>query len=253
MVVGAAEGLGRAFSEELARRGKNLVLVDINESKLQNLAGLISEKYAVEVSQYVQDLGEPDAADTLIAAWQKHKCRFMVYNAAYGPVKNFLDNTESELDTYIDVNIRTTQLFIYRILKSAGDTPVGIMFLSSLAGFRGTRQVIPYAGTKAFLWNFAEGCHYEFKDSPHVFGVCCPGATATPNYLATNPGKTLFRPTPESPEKVARYTMNKFGKRVFIIPGLSNRVMHFIFSRILHRNWASGLHNATMKKMYVND
>jgi short-subunit dehydrogenase len=251
MIVGAAEGLGRAFAHELAQRGYNLVLADIQEMKLDKLAQQIRTAHAVKVSTLTIDLADTEAPDILFRAWENEECGFLVYNAAYGPVRDLLGNTEDELSIYIDVNIRTTQLLVFRILKAAGSSPKGIMFLSSLAGFRGTRQVIPYAGTKAFLWNFAEGCHYEFEDSPYVFSVCCPGATATPNYTATKPHKTLFMPTPAPPQKVARYALNRFGKQVFIIPGFSNRVVHFIFTRLLPRRWASGLHNSTMKKMYV--
>ncbi len=80
--------------------------------------------------------------------------------------------------------------------------------------------------------------------------ACIAGATATPNYLATKPKPSWLTPKPMSPEKVARKTLDKFGRRLFIVPGTSNKIFHYILNRILPRSLSSGLHNLAVKKMY---
>jgi short-subunit dehydrogenase len=128
----------------------------------------------------------------------------------------------------------------------------GILLVSSLAGFRGTRLVVPYAATKAFLWNLAEGLHYEFKNNKLDISVCCAGMTNTPGFNASKPEIGFFSPKPMEPEAVAKEAIKYLGKRLFIIPGTGNKIFHFIFNRLIPRKWASTIHNIVMKKMYHN-
>jgi hypothetical protein len=53
-----------------------------------------------------------------------------------------------------------------------------------------------------------------------------------------------------SPEKVACEALDKFGKRLFIIPGTTTKLVFFIMNRLLPRKLASGLQNKAMRKMY---
>jgi short-subunit dehydrogenase len=141
-------------------------------------------------------------------------------------------------------------LLIYELTGIYKDESLGILLVSSLAGFRGTQYVVPYAATKAWTWNLAEGLYYEFKDTGFDISVCCPGSTDTPNLRSTNPRKQWLAPKPMPPDIVAEEALHKFGKKLFIFPGLSNKISHFILNRILPRKIASDIHNITMKKMY---
>jgi short-subunit dehydrogenase len=249
-VLGAAEGLGAAFSRVLASEGFNLMLVDIDNSKLKKTGEFIRSNYNVETVILIQDLSETQRVTSIIEQIKALDCRFMIYNAAYGPVKPFLSNTPEELDLYQNINMNTTLHLVYQFIEMHLNRPSGILLLSSLAGFRGTQFVVPYAATKAFLWNLAEGLYYEFKDQHLDISVCVAGATDTPNFRSTNPKKGLFSPKPMNPELVAKEAIRYFGKKLFIVPGFSNKMAHLILSRVLPRQWASAIHNATMKKMY---
>jgi hypothetical protein len=250
-VLGAAEGLGAAFSMGLARRGFQLILVDKNQVDLSKTSEKVRQTHQRETVEIVQDLANKESLTPILNAIAEKECRFLVYNAAYGPVKPFLSNSETELDLYLDVNVKTTLHLIYRFIKLHEGKPMGILLLSSLAGFRGTRLVIPYAATKAFLWNLAEGLHYEFQEQNLDISVCCPGTINTLNFQSTGPRLPFFAPKPMDPEKVAEEALQKFGKSLFIIPGLANKFSHFLLNRVLPRRWASSIHNKTMKKMYT--
>lgn len=247
-VAGAAEGLGKAFSTELANRGFNLILIDKDAKKLEAASTLLKKN--VEIHSLNLDLNKPETLDLISKTIEDKKCRFLVYNAAYGPVKPFLANTQEELDLYINVNMRSTLKLVHRFAQHNEKNQAGVLLVSSLAGFRGTQYVVPYAATKAFIWNFAEGLYYEFQKTLMDFSVCCPGATDTPNYRSTNPRKTKLTPKSMDPELVAKEALNKFGKKLFIFPGFSNKFAHFFLNRILPRKIASAIHNSTMYKMY---
>jgi short-subunit dehydrogenase len=249
-VLGAAEGLGAAFSNELARQGFHLIAVDINKSELSKTCKNIRSKYSAETIELIQDLGDQKSAKVIMEKIKDLDCRFMIHNAAYGPVKPFLSNTPSELDLYQNININTTLHLVHQFIELHQKKPMGILLLSSLAGFRGTQFVVPYAATKAFLWNLAEGLHYEFRGKNLDISVCVAGATATPNFMATQPKQGFFTPKPMKPELVAREIFRHFGKKLFIIPGFANKFAHFLLNRVLPRSWASAIHNSAMKKMY---
>lgn len=249
-VAGAGEGLGEAFSIGLARRGFNLILIDKDEDKLNEVNQQLQTNYSIKIHPLTLDLSDRISLDAISNSLEDEKCRFMVYNAAYGPVKPFLSNTAQELDLYLNVNMETPLHLAHRFAHLNQKKQAGLLLLSSLAGFRGTQFVVPYAATKAFTWNLAEGLHYEFKDTLMDFSVCCPGPIDTPNYRSTNPHNTFITPKSMKPELVAEEALNKFGKKLFIIPGKSNKIAHFILNRILPRKIASTIHNLAMKKMY---
>jgi hypothetical protein len=249
-VLGAGEGLGAAFSRDLASRGFDLLLVDKNPVSLEALGNEIRHQYNIAVTLEILDLNSTDAIDRLQSVFADKDVRFVVYNAAYGPVRPFLDNTPEQLDQYIEVNMRTTLHLVHAFTGLNKTRKAGILFLSSLAGFHGSRYVVPYAATKAFCWNLAEGLHYEFSDTNMGFSVCVAGAVDTPNYKATNPAASWLTPKPMSPEKVACEALDKFGKRMFIIPGKTTKLVFFIMNRLLPRKLASGLQNKAMQTMY---
>ena len=249
-VVGAAEGLGAAFANSLAKRGMNLILVDKKREHLEVISMRLRESFQIETHEVIIDLSQQNASDIIMTPISELDCRFLVYNAAYGPVLPFLSNSEEDLDIYLSVNNRTLLLLVHKFIKRTILSPHGIILISSLAGLRGTRLVIPYAASKAFIWNLAEGLHYEFEDKNLEISVVCAGTIDTPNFRATEPKKTFFTPKPMKPESVSEEALSKFGRYLFIVPGFANKIAVFLFERILPRKIASKIHNDTMAKLY---
>ena len=63
LITGASSGIGKAFAEELAARGSNLILVARSQDKLDQLAKQLQERTSIDVEVIVQDLTEPQAAE----------------------------------------------------------------------------------------------------------------------------------------------------------------------------------------------
>lgn len=251
LVAGAAEGLGAAFTNELAGQGFDLILVDKDESKLNKLADSLREIYSLNIRTCVIELAEKESAKKLRDLMKEAGCRLVIYNAAYGPVKKFLANSEEELHYYMDVNSRTPLLLIHSLaLHKPGSEPVGFLLMSSMAGMLGTNLVAPYSATKAFNLNLSEGLYYELKPGGFDIMACIAGATDTPNFRSTNPSKSRFSPTPMSPEQVAHEALGKLGKQAYYIPGFSNKLTVFFLFRILGRKAALRIMNSTMRSMY---
>ena len=64
LVTGAATGMGVEYARQLAKRGYNLILVDINP-RVEQTAQQVQTQYNVLTRSIVMDLGTADAADTL--------------------------------------------------------------------------------------------------------------------------------------------------------------------------------------------
>jgi len=251
LIVGAAEGIGEAFSRELAGKKINLIMVDNQKEKMVNLARQLEKEFLIETKCLHIDLSETDAVQKIMFETENLDCRLLIYVAAFSRVKPFLSVTDEELDQFITINCRNqiglVHSFASKLKKEEGG---GIVLLSSLAGLIGMQIVATYAATKAFTWNLAEALHHELKPMNIDVMACIAGATATPTYLKTNPKYGLLKPKVQQPSMVAKSALDKLGKRTLYIPGLSNRLNYFLLTRILPRRWAASIANNTMGKMY---
>jgi hypothetical protein len=252
MVAGAAEGIGAAYCEELAKRGMNVIMVDVKEPEMASLAKKLEISYKVHIQTVGIDLAQKDAPEKCMAAMVGLDCRLLVYNAAYSRVKPFIAASPDELDLYINVNTRTPEHLVYLFahkLKNEHQSG-GILLMSSLAGIWGSRLVAAYSATKAFNMRLAEALSFEFRPYQIDISACCAGATATPGYLGTNPAKGFPGPNVMQPGRVAAIAMKKLGKKTIIIPGFANRFNYFLLTRILPRSLSVKLVNKVMIKTY---
>jgi short-subunit dehydrogenase len=252
LVAGAAEGLGAAYCEELARKGVNVIMVDIQEDKMETLARRLENSYGIKTRLLVQDLAMEEAPERCMQAINELGCRLLIYNAAYSRVKPFLSAGPEEPDLYVDVNVRAPLKLVYafvRKLKSNNHSG-GILLMSSLAGLWGTKFVAMYSGTKAFNLLLAEALSHELKPYNIKISACCAGAIATPGYLGSHPARGFGRPGVMDPNRVAFIALKRLGRKTVIIPGFSNRLSCFLLTRILPRRISSFLVNNTMGRTY---
>jgi len=125
------------------------------------------------------------------------------------------------------------------------------VLMSSIAGFQGAGYLATYAATKAFNRVLAEGLWYEWKNQGVDVIACCAGATATPNYINTNPGKASpMEPTPQQPEQVVEECLRTIGKKPSFISGIGNKLVTFLMQHVFSRKMAVNMMGDGMRKMY---
>jgi hypothetical protein len=126
-----------------------------------------------------------------------------------------------------------------------------IVLMSSMAGFQGSGYLATYAATKAFSRVLAESLWYEWKDRGVDIIACCAGATATPGYLNSKPGKAnLLAPAVMKPEEVVRECFSRLGRSPSFITGRGNRFASLIMQRLLPRRTAVRIMGDNTRKMY---
>lgn len=67
VITGATSGIGRAYAEQLAKKGLDVVLISRSLSKLETVAAEIKQQYGVQVRIVEADLTEGQAVYAKIA------------------------------------------------------------------------------------------------------------------------------------------------------------------------------------------
>jgi uncharacterized protein len=251
LIAGAADGIGAAFSESLAGRGMNLVMVDRNGKGMEELASKLESLYTIKTVQVSLDLSGKDAWKNCMDAALPYDCRLLVYVPAYSQVGPFLDYKESDLDLFLDLNCRTTLHLVHAFCRNIDPGKTGgVLLLSSLAGMIGPPLSAVYAGTKAFNIVLAESLNSEFTDCSIDVMVCCAGMTDTPTFWSGRPDKKKGSSGILLPKDISEYALSKIGKRAICIPGRKNRLIFFFLTKILPRRFSAGIVRKSMLKIY---
>jgi short-subunit dehydrogenase len=252
LIAGASEGLGAAYAHALSARGWNLVLVARRMGPLGTLALDLSARYQIRVQTIACDLGKDDAAERIYQDLENKSVGCLVYNAAASHIGPFLNHSVSDHLYLAQVNMLTPLKMIHLFAPSMLEAKKGsIILMSSLAGFQGSGYLSSYGASKAFNRVLAESLWYEWKKKGVDVIACCAGATATPNYLRTNPSKTSwFAPKPQTPARVVEACLERLGKSPSFVSGRANRVVSFLMQGVFSRKMAINLMGDTTQKMY---
>ncbi len=252
LVAGASEGMGAAWANTLAGRGFDLVLIARRKEPLEATARQITGQYGVKVLPVTCDLADADATQQIINAIGDMPVDFLVYNAALSYIGPYL---ATGLQTHTDiakVNMLTPMAMLHYFGgKMAERGKGGVVLMASIAGFQGSGYLSTYAATKAFNRVLAEGLWYEWRPKGVDVIACCAGATATPNYINTNPGKaSSLEPKPQLPEQVVEECLQRIGTTPSFISGTGNKLVTFLMQHIFSRKKAVEMMGDSMVKMY---
>ena len=82
IILGATEGVGKAFCERLAKEGMNVVMVGRREEKLkETTVRNVKTTYEIDYKVVKADFSLPDATDKIFAATENLDMGFMAYVA----------------------------------------------------------------------------------------------------------------------------------------------------------------------------
>ncbi len=252
LVAGASEGLGAAYATYLAGAGMDLVLVARRKERLEQFADSLMSQYNISVICISCDLAHPDAVQQIEQQLGGMEINLLVYNAALsyiGPFeKNPVENNTQMATANMISPMNMVQALGEKMLRKKQGA---VILMASLAGFQGSGFLAVYSATKAFNRVLAESLWYEWKNRGVDVIACCAGATSTPNYINTQPGKTsIFAPRVQSPEEVVNECFRKLGKVPSFVTGAGNKFASFFMQKIMSRKMAVNTMGDTTKKMY---
>ncbi len=252
LVTGAAMGLGAEFSRQLAGRGLNIVLADVNMDALHTTTTAIAAQTNVQVQSLVCDLSTPDGLSSLIEATQDLEIGLLVNNAGISAIGPFLDVPLEKHLEILALNTRAPLVLAHHFgARMRARSRGGIIFVSSISAVVGTSYVSAYSATKAFNLNLGEALWDELRASGVNVLAVVVGSVDTPGWRAENPdpeAKT-WPPVMNTADTVSE-TLVALGKTSSFSPGVQNRLALFANTRLMSRPTAVKVIGSEMRKHY---
>jgi short-subunit dehydrogenase len=189
LVTGASKGLGAAFSEALAERGMNLVLVARSTDRLNALSARLYASYKVQCTVLGVDLADPGGPQTIAEELEDRGIRvdLLINNAGFGLIGEFLSHDAGQKQAEIGVNVQALVALTHHFGKAmAARGRGGIINVASNASFQPVPYMATYAATKAFVLHFSEAIRHELAGSGVHVMATCPGPTATSFFEGTS-------------------------------------------------------------------
>ena len=204
LVTAAAQGIGRASVQALARAGARVVATDIAAGPLESLAaaGRIETRQmdvlkADEVARVIGEIGKVD----------------ILFNCA-GVVQGgtVLDATERDLDFGFDLNVKAMVRTIQAVLPGMLERRDGaIINMASIASsVKGVPDRFGYGVTKAAVIGLTKSIAADFVAHNIRVNAICPGTVETPSLEERLASKGDYETTRKA--FVARQPIGRLGK-----------------------------------------
>jgi meso-butanediol dehydrogenase/(S,S)-butanediol dehydrogenase/diacetyl reductase len=178
VVTGAASGIGEGIARSLAASGHSLVLADLNEAKLTELAQELGNATPVTV-----DVSDPSSGDKLrTVAENAGNVSGLVNAAGISLVKHFLLNSEEEWTRILRVNLEGTMRACRAVAPVIVDNGGGgaIVNIASVTGRSPAALQGAYAASKAGVIGFTTSLAFDLGPLDITVNAICPGIVRTP-------------------------------------------------------------------------
>jgi NAD(P)-dependent dehydrogenase (short-subunit alcohol dehydrogenase family) len=183
VITGAGSGIGRALAVDLAGRGAQLAISDVDAARVADTA-TVCEQAGARVRHYPLDVADRAAvlahADQVMADFGQ--VNLVVNNAGVGLMANVVDMRWEDLDWLIGINfwgvVHGTKAFLPHLIASGDGHLVNV---SSVFGLIGVPSQSAYNAAKFAVRGFTEALRQEMLVAGHPVKVSCvhPGGIRT--------------------------------------------------------------------------
>ena len=185
LITGASSGIGLDVARGFLEKGSNVVLNARDIEKLTAAAKALGDESRIALVQ--GDIGDKETGEKMVkvAIDRFGSADVLVNNAGIFGVKPFLENTEEDLDRYIDINLKgtyfVTQAAVRQMKKQGGGNIVNIgtvLVMHSAAGIPASAALITKGGVHALTSSLAS----ELAADKIRVNAVAPGVIRTPIY-----------------------------------------------------------------------
>jgi short-subunit dehydrogenase len=244
LITGASAGIGYELAKIFAGNGHRVALVARRLDRLKALSDEIVRAGGKEPLIIACDLQHVDAGDVISAALASAdvEAEYLVNNAGFGLMGEWLQLDRSEQLGMIDVNVRALTDLSLRFADALARHQGGILNVASLAGFLPGPRMAVYYATKAYVLSFSEALFCELAPRGVRVTALCPGPVPTEfqERAGIVPGfDSRVLNISAANVALAGYRGLMAGKRL-VLPGLGMKVIPFML-RFVPRAWVVAL------------
>lgn len=181
IVTGAAMGIGRAVAELLAARGAHLVLVDLAEGPLAEVAEAL-RKGGARVETVIGSVADEAVANRAaeVAKASFGGLDWLSHNAGIQRYGN-VETTERELwDEVMAVNLTAPYLFCRAAMPLLRERKGSIVLISSVQGLATQEGVLAYTTAKHGVIGIARSIAVDYAADGVRANAVAPGSVDTP-------------------------------------------------------------------------
>ncbi|HTJ02768.1 MAG TPA: SDR family NAD(P)-dependent oxidoreductase [Methylovirgula sp.] len=193
IVTGSGSGMGRAIAIEFAKQGAAVVAADINLDGAAETAARIQAISGRAAAMKVDVTKRADAlalADQTIAAFGRIDA--LVNNAGKRCVKPFLEHTEEDWHSMIDINLTghffCAQAVVPQMLKQKKGKIINV---ASIAGHVGRPDRIAYCAAKSGVLGLTRAMAMDLRSTGICVTAISPGSIETPLNSEASTDKTV--------------------------------------------------------------
>ncbi|NXM17342.1 HSDL1 protein, partial [Ploceus nigricollis] len=203
VVTGGTDGIGKAYAEELAKRGVSIILVSRNQEKLEAVSRSISETYKVETDFLVADFSKGrELYPAIKEALKDREIGILVNNVGifHDHTDYFTNLSEDTLWNLINVNIASATMMTHIVLPGMVKKKKGaIVNVSSALCCQPSPMSTVYGASKSYLDYFSRALHYEYASKGIFIQSLTPFVTSTKMvaFSTTLSKRSFFLPTAE--------------------------------------------------------
>lgn len=215
MITGAASGIGKGIAYKFASEGSHLILVDLQEEKLNELYNLLVQEYPdIKILVVQGDLTSESFINGIV---NQIKTSFNYLNvlincAGIFPSRPFLDISREEWNQVIDINLSSTFFLTQEISKFMIDSEAkdaNIINITSAASEVARPGVAHYCSSKAALKMLTQVLSLELAPRNIRVNAIGPGLVESDTLLNT---LTTPKAITEHKEKISYSPLNRTAK-----------------------------------------
>ncbi|OWF47110.1 very-long-chain 3-oxoacyl-CoA reductase-like [Mizuhopecten yessoensis] len=202
VVTGCTDGIGKAYTEQLAQKGMDIVLISRTESKLLTLAGDIESRFGVKTKIIVADFSQ---GATIYPGIRKGlegiDIGVLINNVGLGyefpAYLHEVPDRDQKFIDLIEVNITSVTMMTSIVMPQMVAKKKGVIVnLSSASGMKPTPLLGVYAAAKAYVDYFSVCMQKEYESKGIIV------QSVMPNFVTTKMSKirkaSLMVPNPDT-------------------------------------------------------